>query len=182
MEPIKTIGTILGGRETRRDAIHVAILPVIADEDYIGPGESIGILYGTGNLVRRRQHGTHMGVADPFLASGVRKGEQFWMFLLPGTVTSLRHEWVHPLIDQAMSANESEQWLHKFADKWNFDYAEMISNAGDKDGYIVARGTDLHGASELGEDRVLFWHHLETLTGRKYNSAHREKFTWSCSC
>lgn len=87
--------------------------------------------------------------------------------------------------------NEHELWLRQFCDEWNFDFDELIE-AGtreeglDEDGfsnrYVVARGRDLHCASELGSDLVLFWEHLEGYTGKTFGDDHREAMGWSCSC
>lgn len=51
MDPIKTIGKPLTGHE-ERDAIHIAIMPVVTAEDYMRPGESVSFVYGTTNMVK----------------------------------------------------------------------------------------------------------------------------------
>jgi hypothetical protein len=203
MEPISTIGQKLRGGE-QRDAIHIAIMPVVCGEDYMRAGEEVGLVYGTSNVVKHKAsvYGQAViGVIDPFLTTDmVRKGDVVWCFLKPGTITGLRHEWTHPGIDnQQPPANESEKWLRHFAEKWCFDYDEMIgiaSNGSVKESfnipglpehtfdneYITARGRDLHSRQELGEDYDLFWQHMEALTGKKFDAPHREKVGWSCSC
>lgn len=190
------IGTILNGQH-ERDAIHIAVMPVIAGEDKLRPGEGIAIIYGTPNTVRRRPlyYGGSHGIVDPFLddMEALNKGDQFWMFLMPNTITNLRHSWICPNIDNRPGmSNEHEQWLRGFADQWNFDYDELITTASappptevddDMIGHsIVARGIDLHSAKDLGEDHDLFWHHLQILTGMTFDDRHRKKFIWSCTC
>lgn len=186
----QTIGTILTG-EHERDAIHVAVMQVIAGEDWLHPGQGISIVYGTVNTVQKRElcYGGAHGVVDPFLTPPVRKGDRFWMFLLPGSTTAIRHRYTCPAIDNRPGAeiSEHEHWLRSFADKWNFNYDELITQASaphhDKYGnYIVAGGIDLHDAGELGEDHDLFWHHLSALTGQNFSDEHRKKFIWSCTC
>ncbi len=80
--------------DDRRDAIHIAIVPVIADCDL-----------ATATPVTRQVNGNFgppvnnekpIGIVDPFLPDGVKKGESFWLCLYPYTVTSLRHVWTHP--------------------------------------------------------------------------------------
>jgi hypothetical protein len=203
-EPITTIGCKLSGRE-QRDAIHIAIMPVICGEDYMRPGEEVGLVYGTKNTVKYKAsvYGLDsIGVIDPFLrGDSVRKGDVVWCFLKPGTIAGLRHEWTHPDIDnQKPPKNDSEKWLRQFADKWNFDYDVMVGVASqgsiketfnipgietsetyDVD-FITAMGRDLHSREELGDDYELFWQHMEMMTGQKFSAEHREKVRWSCSC
>ena len=186
MDPIKTIGKILKPAEDRRDAIHIAIVPVIAGED-LWPGNPVCLVHGTTDTVKRMEQGEHLGVVDPFLHKAqlpIRKGQRFWMFLNPNTVTGMRHEWTHPAFDQPhVAANESELWLRKFADRWNFDYDEMIDAAQGRGEYITAMGIDLHGAGDLGtgeEDE--FWRCIEALTGKQFSADLRNALTWTCSC
>ena len=170
-----------------RDAVHIAVMPVVCGEPRLYPGQSIGIIFGTTDMVASRQLGTHMGVVDPFMHDWVAKGDRFYMFLLPNTITGLRHEWTCPAVDGpptsrvVCTAAESESWLRQFAERWHMDYGDMIDGARDGD-YAHADGIDLHTADDLGADHDLFWSHLETLTGTIFNAEHRGKMTWSCSC
>ena len=88
---------------------------------------------------------------------------------------------------QDAQRRDSEAWLRTFAARWNFDYDTMIYEASQAsitewDTFITAYGIDLHSAEELGDDHDLFWSHLERLTGREFDVAHRTRFGWSCSC
>jgi hypothetical protein len=174
--------------EAQRDAIHIAVLPVVADDDWIAPGETVRLAEGTNNLVRRAQGGPSIGIADPFLNEPIRKQDRFWVFIHPNTVTGMRHEWEHPQIDHSKPAtNESEAWLQQFALEWSLDYDELIAEASAKsahsgDHYVTAQGIDLHGAQELGSDHDLFWSHLQNLTGKQFDLQHRNNFGWSCTC
>lgn len=170
-----------------RDAIHIAVLPVVAAEQ-LRTGQDIGFVYGSRTLVKAKDrcYGLEaVGIVDPFLPQYyVEKGQEFWMFLFPNTVTGMRHHWQHPLVDNVKPpASESEKWLREFADKWNFDYEEMVEEAPMKEGCVVARGIDIHSAGELdpGEEE-LFWTHIEKLTGQQFDEQHRQQFGWSCSC
>lgn len=73
-----------------RDAIHVAIAPANAMETLL-PGQHVAYRYGDAYA-----EGEFVGIVDPFLREPVKKGEAFWLFLYPNTVTSLRHAWTHP--------------------------------------------------------------------------------------
>lgn len=71
------LGQLIAG-DARRDAVHVAVMPMIATTA-LWPGQ-------------RLQNGT----VDPFLIAPVQPGERYWLMLFPGTVTTLRHCWTAP--------------------------------------------------------------------------------------
>lgn len=84
----------LGGfpsESARRDAIHIAVAPIVAGEP-LAPGEHVGVE----DRKATRWTETMIGVVDPFLKECVSEGQTFWLFLYPGTVTSIRHVWSHP--------------------------------------------------------------------------------------
>lgn len=90
--------TIQPGDNARRDAIHVAVAPVTAAED-LKPGTRVA-LNAVGQAHEPVDPNAVIGIVDPFLPRyGVKAGEQFWLCLLPRTVTSLRHVWTHPAFD-----------------------------------------------------------------------------------
>jgi hypothetical protein len=174
-----------------RDAIHIAVAPVVSADDWLSPGDEVGFVLGSNTKVKGkdRVYGQDViGVVDPFLRDHVRKGERFWVFLLPNTITFLRHHWEHPaFVPAPPPSSDSEAWLRRFADEWNFNYDDMIREASDTSPsewghYVVAMGRDLHSRGELGSDEPLFWQHLEAMTGQKFSDEHRENFGWSCSC
>jgi len=172
------LGKIIEG-EQQRDAIHVAIAPVVA-ADQLDPGQHIGIdSEGLGSL-----HANKIGIVDPFLKDGVFPGQRFWLFLYPNTVTGMRHHWVHP----AFTAQESvvipadkaasEAWLRNFISKADCpDYHTVLAaaiNGTDAwdDDYMHFSGVDAHG-----EIPAEFWRHVEVVTGQKISL--RPKF-FSC--
>jgi hypothetical protein len=177
------IGKILCNSEEERDAIHIAVFPAIAGHDLI-PGTGVKLGRGTINVATRAADKSQsIGIVDPFLSQPVQKGERFWIFIHPNTVTGMRHEWEHPELDGSdIPTSESEKWIREFAAEWNFDLYQLIERAQTGNDYIVAVGRDLHSSSELGPDHDLFWFHLENLTGRKFDERHRENHRWSCSC
>ena len=77
--------------DARRDAVHVAVAPVVAAHR-LSPGQHVGL----GEDGRASADAVPVGVVDPFLRSPVEEGRRFWLFLYPNTVTSLRHVWTHP--------------------------------------------------------------------------------------
>jgi hypothetical protein len=189
----ETIGKLLVGQH-ERDAIHIAVLPVICGAQYLCAGEHIKLQLGTiETAIRAQEPADSHGIVDPFITDTIYRGQQFWMFVTPNTVTGLKHVWDHPMLKAASNVQRvmgsPELWLRQFAERWNFDYDEMIRTAssmsesdGEWDNYITAQGVDLHSRGELGEDYDLFWMNLESMTGRSYSQPYREKLGWSCSC
>jgi hypothetical protein len=86
--------------DSKRDAIHVAIMPAFSPEE-LRPGQHVGINaefpdelnVGTDAKVK-------IGIVDPFLRHPVQPGQRFYVCLYPKTVSSLRHAWTHPLIGE----------------------------------------------------------------------------------
>ncbi len=74
-------GPVLGQlapADAGRDAIHVAVLPMMATRLLL-PGQRL-----------------KNGIVDPYLIDAVQPGQRFWLCLYPNTVSSLRHVWTHP--------------------------------------------------------------------------------------
>ncbi len=78
-----------------RDAIHIAVAPMEAAE-LLRPNAHVIIRAGKAEWCEPENMASAVGVVDPFLVDDVKAGERFWLFLYPGTVTSLRHVWTHP--------------------------------------------------------------------------------------
>jgi hypothetical protein len=206
MEAIETIGQILNGKpDVGRDAIHIAIMPVMCGDDHLRPGQGVKLSYGTTDQVLGEYYHSDLciGVIDPFLEPArhsLNKGDKVWLFLKPGSISGLRHQWTHPVLDApAVPISGSELWLRKFAEKYNFDWDEMIGVATrgsvrhsidvvghvhefDSE-YITAHGVDLHGESDLEPGELEdFWHHMQQFTGLEFVLEHRKKVGWSCTC
>ena len=79
------------GEHAKRDAVHIAVAPVVAGEP-LQPGQHVGLLEDG----RAYASAKPIGIVDPFSTDAVVAGLRFWLFLYPGTVTSLRHDWTHP--------------------------------------------------------------------------------------
>ena len=104
--PIGKLLTEAGGR----DAVHVAIAPTTAPCE-LQPGQHVNQDgYPENPEVRT------VGIVDPFLREPVRKGERFWLFLYPNSVTSLRHEWTHPAYPN-ISPVEVDQAIKDYLDQ-----------------------------------------------------------------
>lgn len=77
----------------RRDAIHIAVAPVVVGEEDVLPGTPVGLI----NDQIYPNHPQPIGIVDPFLPYiTLKRGQRCWLFLFPNTITNLRHVWEHP--------------------------------------------------------------------------------------
>lgn len=165
-----------------RDAIHVAVIPVVAGEE-LRPGDSVMVTEGVATKSATPYH--RDGVVSPFLCSPVPQDGRVWVLVEPGTVTSMRHEWTHPRFPLHRAARsevtivESEEWLRKFARDWNIPYERLIDQA--REGEYITFGNDCHSQEEVPE-REEMWDHLENVLGIVFPRAHRDETAFSCSC
>lgn len=186
MHPV--VGKVIAG-DAHRDAIHVAIAPAVA-KVLLWPGQGVDKNGGC--------DGDEVGIVDPFLKTSVKPGQKFYIFIAPNTVTSLRHEWTHPMFDPTTPSEMAEAmaWVKAYAEEhcpyWSNPDPDFVRRGimrADVDAYtefmrrvregdIFFYGNDLHGISELPEPDLLF-KHLSTILGRPVSA---EGFTYSCSC
>jgi hypothetical protein len=121
-----------------------------------------------------------VGIVDPFLRTRVEKGASFWMFLKPNTITSLRHDWTHPVFD-GNKKGIAEWWMRDFMEKQNFDFTldDLLAQA--KKGEVYS-GNDLN-YEELDEAGMQkFWDNYEILTGHKVPVEDRTQNIFRCAC
>lgn len=165
-----------------RDAVHVAVAPVIASET-LHPGQHIGLVKDS--TTHATALTTHIGIVDPYLRHQVSKGQQFWLFLYPQTVTGLRHDWSHPAFPDAVISpvaplvSASEKWLRDFGAQYDLTYAQLLEAAKDyiDNGRSYCGGEEMEGAYVPNE----FWSHYEAVTGVTVDAPKRESF-FRCAC
>ncbi len=191
-DAVATMGTILDDSIQGRDAVHVAVITVEAREILL-PGEDVA----KDGLGANPNEGA-VGIVDPFLKAPVKKGQRFWLFLYPRTITSLNHSWTHPAFSEEVptgtavdAVRKSEQWLRSWVEHSDCPSYELLVGAatggysargpyGDSvhasldDEYLIVSGQDASG--EIPNE---VWDHVEVVTGRKV--AVRPKY-FSCSC
>lgn len=166
-------------KDLGRDAIHVAVLCVVASEK-LHPGQSVGLDKSGGGSAKAEKQ---VGIVDPFLEEPVYEGERFWLFLRPRTVTTLRHVWEHPFIPNEgtpiAAESASRSWMRWFAGQYGRDAETMIQAAHD----FLDHDRTLHGGPELEGAGVPdeFWDHFRAITGRAV-SVDEEGCFFSCSC
>lgn len=170
--------------EQFKDAIHVAVAPVTNADRKTWGGSHVG-LTPDGKISEDVK--PHIGIVDPFLESPVYEGEQCWLFLYPGSIKSLRHEWMHPAFESKPSPvyakSESEAWLRIYADS-HYDhtakedrYEKLLQQIRER--AIVYEGSDMHSLGEL-DDADLLREHASNILGYEVNWANFEYF--SCTC
>lgn len=178
------LGKIIEGTQ-QRDAIHIAVAPVVASERLV-PGAHIGFIGKDTELVGVRSTKL-LGIVDPFLTAIVEREQRFWMFLYPQTITSLRHDWTHPAFvpvaeSLAPSKAESEQWLRKFAADVDVTYGQLLDAAktARERGYGTVLNYDT--PSVVYEKQAEAWRHYEIVTGETITDEDREAPMFSCAC
>lgn len=179
-DALETLGTIIGEGE-KRDAIHLAVLPVVATMK-LHAGDHVGLVPDGATSKTDK----HIGVVDPFLDGPVHKGERFWLVIYPRKINSLRHVWSHPDVDDAdepvgkpSAKSASEVFLSAFADEAGLTLAALIEGARD---YISTREYMVQGGRWEGFSIPDgFWDHYQAYTGETVAEDDRDNF-FSCSC
>lgn len=182
-DALETLGTIID-ESAGRDAIHLAVEPVIAAE-VLHPGQDVGFVEGG---VGRCP--APVGIVDPFLRLPVQKGERFWLVVYPRKITSLRHVWTHPAFDDAPAQSDSEKaeaerWLRAYADEIDEGFGTLIRAAEaylDHGEYFYGAAEDgYHGKFEGESTHPDFWKHYQAYTGRIVPTDKQDSF-FTCSC
>lgn len=184
-DALETLGTFIGEGE-KRDAIHLAVVPVKAGEILL-PGNHVVVKDGVAFYTKVNGPGG-VGIVDPFLPRALRKGERFWLVIYPRKITSLRHVWSHPDFPEEAppeapanekSKDESMQWLTKFfksigIKEHQIDDAIQIASE-HRDGW------GLYLFNKEGNIPAEFWDHIEVVADIRIPDASRASY-FSCSC
>lgn len=192
-DALETLGTIITENE-KRDAIHLAVLPVVAGQE-LAPGQDVGI-DSDGTAWHTKGVDVYIGIVDPFLKAWVKKGEHFWLVIYPRQITSLRHAWSHPDVPDDFQIGQwtrlvagftgpektaSEKWLREFVaglDRLGSDtpdYEQIIGSA------VEDPEQMFFGATIYGAIPPEFWDHVEAVTGKHIPKKGRAEH-FSCAC
>jgi hypothetical protein len=194
METIERLGTVLDVT-AGRDAVHIAVLPIIAGETLL-PGQRVAVEDGLAwNVNLAGPKFKQLGVVDPYLNAPVHKGDRFYLFLMPKSITSLRHVWTHPdfadeeagqprveLVKDALRKRTAEMWIRDYAQRLGLSYEELMSAAREwltKGRRHVFHGHDTPDICYSESDE--FWRRYETVTGEDVAEDDRHSF-FRCSC
>lgn len=187
MDKVPQLGHLIFD-DQHRDAVHIAVAPVIAGET-LTPGQRIGFT-NDGDAFTVVGNTPTVGIVDPFLhEKAVYKGDRFYMFLLPNTITSLRHDWTHPAFEREaeLAAMEptlnklrysaEEAWITEYAREIGSDYDEIMEAAANYQatGDYLVRGGTFEGVYLPDE----FWDKYEVVKRTRVTS--RGSF-FGCSC
>jgi hypothetical protein len=172
----------------------VAVVPVVAGM-MLRPAMPVQLIDGLAHEADR--HDT-IGIVDPFLQGAVGKGERFWLFLKPATITSLRHVWTHPafaeegegpaveaaVIQKAVSRAWLEGWAKAVRLPLEGGEYSLLNEIkagevcfGVTDYYEQLEGSEEDGTQTFSEE---FWKHYECYTGRKRRG--KGKVSFRCAC
>lgn len=175
------LGKLIEG-EADRDAIHIAIAPVVAGEE-LTPGEHVGLLpdgrAGATGGVRVLKP---IGIVDPFLTGNVVEGQKFWLCLYQQTVTGMRHYWSHPaFVSDPAKVEEAESPLVASL-RWMRDWGAGVGMSAQEalqagHAYVDHRDYVDVGHLEWLHTPSEYWKHFEILTGKK-----GEGSFFNCSC
>lgn len=163
--------------EQHRDAIHVAIVPMVAGM-MLSPGQHVSIAPDRTAYAGKNP----IGVVDPFLSCDVKNKQTFWLFMYPNTVTNLRHDWTHPAFAEQSATSELEAsiaWMREAARSLGVSYETLVGS-----GSPLVEGDYINNGEHIrdiwyGLDEE-FWKHHKIITGRDVSMNDRGGFTCSC--
>lgn len=188
------LGQILTGDPVGRDAVHVAIIEVVADH-FMPPGEPVGLVDGIDPIqpvVSSDMKLKRVGIIDPFLPQPVKKGQRCFLWLYPGTVTGMRHHWSHPafadggensvaaaIVDDEKAAAIS--WMHEQAKILGCDFIDLVGDNSDlvSGGYIRTHENE-NARDHWYDIQDEFWEKRKLITGEDVPDDKRGGFTCSC--
>lgn len=163
---------------SERDAIHVAVIPMRASET-LRAGQRVGVL---GDQLAGPSNKT-TGIVDPFLTGVIAKDSWFWMALLPGTVTGMRHEWQHPAFPVPRPpAFEDMDAERLFAESVAAQCGKTLAALMEDAEMFVDTGEYEYDNSERYkqvEDWERFWRYFTKVTGKETK---QDWAPYTCSC
>lgn len=183
---VTKVGVFLNSGEGVRDAIHCAITPVVSDDEESFPGEHVGIK--DGNRISRN-YTPKVGIIDPFLVGRIYKGNEIYLFVYPGTITSLTHYWEHPAFTPTVNASleavkqRAVEWMHWFAAQIGLEYDEVIKACNDvSEGglkYVFQGSNEPDACYKYREE---MWQNFEIITGNRIDAEDKADSAFTCNC
>lgn len=191
-DALETLGLCPIPDDSGRDAIHLAVEPVIAAELLL-PGQHVGLL-DDGRASSKA--GKFLGIVDPFIHGPVGPGQRFWFIVYPRQITSLRHVWTHPDFAETGDLPDvepapgsdiawAEEWLRNYATEIDEGFGTLMQAA---DNWVESGewfyGAMTHGYRGKFEGESThpdFWHHYQIYRGKSVDPNKQHSF-FTCSC
>jgi|TARA_R110000744_G_scaffold187113_1_gene306545 hypothetical protein len=180
--------TISDIKEFSRDAVHIAVVPVMnLSSIRLTPGLRIRV--DPTGLIPISCIGEANAIVDPFLDHPVPPGDSFFAMMYPRTTTGLTHVWSHPdfasdpdiVFEDALSIiagnTPSMKFLEETARGIGVDVTTVIEKATQfqENGEVWVGGEDFMDQFADGE----FWDAWEKVTRKK--AVTRDSF-FRCAC
>lgn len=182
-DALATLGTII--TEGGRDAIHLAVEPVIAGET-LYPGQDIGLKDGKAYGLPAQLNA--LGIVDPFIKGKITEGSMFWLIVYPRQITSLRHVWAHPdfdvepvKVDIESEFHKSQAWIQEFAERIEQTYNRLMEAADSWFEYGEYTLDNSERYKDQWDQFPEFWKHYATVRNVEVPEEKRDSF-FSCSC
>jgi hypothetical protein len=172
------LGEILTGGEVR-DAVHIAIAPVVAGE-YLAPGAHVGVIEGQARTCKEP-----IGIIDPLLKKPAQKGQRVYVWIYPNTVTGMTHHWKHPAFSELWGfipkVSQVETWLRNHAQNIGISFETLMDGAKN---YIETSKYVFLG-DETPDDvwtyNDQFWEYYQEYTGEQVPEEKQTSF-FRCAC
>lgn len=184
------LGKLITSKQ-HRDAIHIAVAPVACAVPRLNPGQAVCFdKAGDSTRVRNATKEEAIGIVDPFLKEVVREGQEFWLWLTPGSITSLRHEWTHPCFEDHTGeildaldgkVRRAEEFLQKHADDIGVSYGKLMEAAETWLRYEDYHTLPYQTPDCVNTDNDQFWESYQIVTGKTVEQSKKSTF-FSCAC
>lgn len=162
-----------------RDAIHIAIAPVIANEG-LKPGEHVG--FSPGSTTHMERSDSPIGIVNPF-GGRVVAGESFYLCLYPDTVTDMKHHWSHPSFGGplivATDKGASEAWLISFCKRYGLRMEYLLRELADSDPSLCVYEDSVDDGYREKED---LWKNYQIFTGKTVSEDQKDNLGFRCAC
>lgn len=177
----------------QRDAVHIAIIPVMAGEP-LTRGRCVDLRFdGGGKLAAFGPNGERpaVGIVDPFYMQLIQPGERFWLLMFPDTVTNLRHDWTHPVFEKAQRSElthatieDAQKYLRFVAEEAGLSYNALLRYAKVylQDGEHLTLREDIPECLTSREGLQKFWDAFEIVTRIGAPKGFIEQSFAGCSC
>lgn len=183
-DALETLGTAPLNENEARDAIHLAVEPVIAAERLFA-GQDVGLVNGQASTKAAKM----LGIVDPFLKNPIQPGQRFWLVVYPRQIKSLRHVWEHPdfpsaLVEPAPAQEDpvkaAVHWIKEFASKLGYEYDDLMEAA---ENYYLDGSYEYdnsEGYKDFWAEFPTFWDMWSIVTGKPRPKYGDSFFTCSC--